>query len=263
MAPGRLRATAVRCLALGSLLAASVASGQPKPLWVLDVAMVGEEPLDLARTIRVRLYSNAAERLAETLSGVVSISSDHFVLDLAPAPVLSRGAPAAPESSFVIDYDMQAVVSLTESLIERFGVVPGNDQLVSFVRDIVEAGHGRGFDVASQVATHRSGDCTEHAVLLAALARSVGLPARVAVGTVFIHDAGRVAAYGHAWAEIHRDGSWSLVDATPLGDDTPLAYVPEGLLEDEGPGYLFGFMASLASGILRIEVLGNVPDAGS
>jgi hypothetical protein len=113
---------------------------------------------------------------------------------------------------------------------------------------------GRNFDIASRVADHRSGDCTEHAVLLAALARSVGLPAVVVIGTVFAHDGSTVGAFGHAWTEIHRDGGWSLVDATPLGGVVPLAYVPEGLLSDEGPGYFFSVATALASGILRVEI---------
>jgi len=109
------------------------------------------------------------------------------------------------------------------------------------------------------MARHRSGDCTEHAVLLTALARSVGFPAKVVFGSVIARNGEQVGAYGHAWAELHRDGRWSIVDATPLGEAMPLSYVPEGLLEDEGPGFMFGFLSSLASGILRIEVLGNTP----
>jgi hypothetical protein len=241
----------------------SLAIAQTKPLWVLDVSVVAAAPLDLDRALRVRLYSDAPEKLAAPLPGVQSVAADSLVLDLTRAPVLSSGAPAATEATFLVDYDSESVAELSRMLVERFGETPGNDDLVDFVRDVVDPTHGRGFDIASQVASHRSGDCTEHAVLLAALARSVGLPARVAVGSVIIHDGEHVGAYGHAWTELHRDGVWALVDATPLGDDVPLSYVPEGLIEDEGPGYMFGFMASLASGILRVEVLGNVPDAGS
>ena len=39
---------------------------------------------------------------------------------------------------------------------------------------------------AAEVARSREGDCTEHAVLLAALARARGIPARVAMGLVYV-----------------------------------------------------------------------------
>ena len=44
----------------------------------------------------------------------------------------------------------------------------------------------------------RMGDCNEHAVLFAALARSAGIPARIAAGVTF-HEG---AFYYHAWNEV-------------------------------------------------------------
>ncbi|MCB0218606.1 MAG: transglutaminase domain-containing protein [Chrysiogenetes bacterium] len=55
----------------------------------------------------------------------------------------------------------------------------------------------------------RSGDCNEHATLLVALARSVGLPARVAVGLVHLQG----SFYYHAWTEFYV-GQWVSADAT-------------------------------------------------
>jgi transglutaminase-like putative cysteine protease len=172
--------------------------------------------------------------------------------------VLSRGAPDPPRATFVVDYDAEAVARMREELVRRSGSAPSNAELVAFVRDRVAPSNARAFDIASQVASHRSGDCTEHAVLLVALARSIGLPARIAVGTLIAREGGALGAFGHAWAEIYRDGAWSLVDATPVGAPI-VAYVPEGLLEDESAGYAFSFLSLLSSGILRVEVTGNAP----
>lgn len=256
---------AVRAVLLtGCLAFAGAASGEPTPLWVMDLRVVADESLDLDRPLRVKLYSSAPEKLAAGLPGVVSTADDHLIVDVVGAPVLSRGIPGAPEPSFVIDYDTEVVAKLVDQLRgAAAGKTPSDGQLVAFVREQIEPSHSRGFDIASRVATHRSGDCTEHAVLLAALARGVGLPAHVATGTVVVYDGGQVGAFGHAWTEIHRDGRWQLLDATPLGDDVPVSYLPEGLLEDEGPGYMLSFLGSIVSGIVRIEVLGNAPDAGS
>ncbi|HEX6559539.1 MAG TPA: transglutaminase-like domain-containing protein [Longimicrobiales bacterium] len=63
---------------------------------------------------------------------------------------------------------------------------------------------------ALQVLAARQGDCNEHTVLYVALARSIGLPARTAVGLV--HVRGRF--YYHAWPEVYLNGGWVAVDPT-------------------------------------------------
>ncbi len=59
------------------------------------------------------------------------------------------------------------------------------------------------------------GDCNEHTALFIAMARAVGIPARVSVGLVFV----RGAFYYHAWPEVYLDegnnrGLWLPVDPT-------------------------------------------------
>ncbi len=68
------------------------------------------------------------------------------------------------------------------------------------------------FATAAEVAESREGDCTEHAVLLAALARVCGIPSRVAIGLVYVESVG---GFGyHMWTEMHLDGRWIPLDAT-------------------------------------------------
>lgn len=62
---------------------------------------------------------------------------------------------------------------------------------------------------AVQVLESGAGDCNEHTVLYVALARSLGLPARTAVGVV--HLDGRF--YYHAWPEVWL-GRWVAMDPT-------------------------------------------------
>lgn len=247
-------------LLVAAALLPSCAAAQRQPLYVLDLKIAAQRAPDLRRPLRLRLFSEAPQALAGRLTGVVSVAADHVVVDAGPGTVQSRGAPdGPPRATFVIDYDAAPVAQLVRDLRKRYGASPSNAELAAFVRATIDASGGRSFDVASQVATHKAGDCTEHAVLLAALARAQGLPARVAVGTLVADIAGELGAFGHAWTEIHRDGAWQLVDATPLDGATRVAYVPEGLLEDEGPGYGLGIITLLSSGILRVEVIGNAP----
>jgi hypothetical protein len=60
---------------------------------------------------------------------------------------------------------------------------------------------------ALQVLDMREGDCNEHAVLLAALGRAVGLPSRVVAGAVYLDG---VFLY-HAWCEVWL-GQWVSID---------------------------------------------------
>jgi transglutaminase-like putative cysteine protease len=77
---------------------------------------------------------------------------------------------------------------------------------------VVQKDFTQAFATAAEVARSREGDCTEHAVYLAALARARGIPARVAVGLVYITSA---QAFGyHMWTEVWIDGRWIPVDAT-------------------------------------------------
>ena len=68
----------------------------------------------------------------------------------------------------------------------------------------------------------QEGDCTEHAVLLAALARASGIPARVATGLVYADSyAGRRDVFiPHAWVQAWVDGRWRGYDAALNGFDS-------------------------------------------
>ena len=62
---------------------------------------------------------------------------------------------------------------------------------------------------AVQVLETRQGDCNEHTVLYIALARALGLPARTAVGLVYLNG----SFFYHAWPEVWLD-EWVAVDPT-------------------------------------------------
>lgn len=68
------------------------------------------------------------------------------------------------------------------------------------------------FAPASTVVRSLSGDCTEHSVLLAALCRAAGIPAKTVVGVVYVDSLG---GFGfHMWNEVYVNRRWVAVDAT-------------------------------------------------
>jgi hypothetical protein len=75
----------------------------------------------------------------------------------------------------------------------------------------------------------RQGDCNEHSVLYAALARAVGVPTRIAVGLVWSDELD--GFYYHAWPEVWLDG-WVGMDPTlgqPVADATHIRLLTGGV----------------------------------
>lgn len=119
------------------------------------------------------------------------------------------------------------------------------------------------FGTASEVARSRSGDCTEHSVLLTALLRAQGIPARVAVGVVYVEEflgARNVFGY-HMWTQAYLDGRWEDLDATfpNLFDATHIAFATSALADGGAGGAGFQNLLTLI-GKVEIEVLSLTRD---
>jgi transglutaminase-like putative cysteine protease len=89
------------------------------------------------------------------------------------------------------------------------------ERLTRHVHAIVEKRPTVSLPSALEVLKTRIGDCNEHTTLYVALARSIGLPARIATGLVYL----RGAFYYHAWPEVFVTeaagrGLWLPVDPT-------------------------------------------------
>jgi hypothetical protein len=86
-------------------------------------------------------------------------------------------------------------------------------ELERYVKDIVKLKNfSQAFDTAAEVARLREGDCTEHSVLLAALARARGIPARVAIG--LIYQPSTQSFVYHMWNELWIGDHWVPMDST-------------------------------------------------
>jgi hypothetical protein len=107
------------------------------------------------------------------------------------------------------------------------------------------------FAPAAEVARTKEGDCTEHAVLLAALLRAAGIPSRVVAGIVY-HDG---AFVGHMWTEARTD-AWTPLDATLGEGEVPADRIAlsAGSLDSSSVADFFLGMVPVL-GNLRIEVL--------
>jgi len=113
--------------------------------------------------------------------------------------------------------DNQVTALARQAVGETKDAAEAARKIENFVHEyITEKNLSVGYGSAAEVAASRQGDCTEHAVLTAAMCRAVGIPARVVCGLVYVEDFdGRKNVFGgHAWAEAYVGGKWIGLDAT-------------------------------------------------
>jgi transglutaminase-like putative cysteine protease len=68
---------------------------------------------------------------------------------------------------------------------------------------------------SDHVAKTLSGDCTEYAMLAAAMCKAQGIPARTALGLIYVCDGEHTATLAfHMWTEVYVRGQWLGLDAT-------------------------------------------------
>lgn len=146
-----------------------------------------------------------------------------------PAPQADLTDPSFLAASSVLNTEDEQIKALKDKALKSASASPTAraEALRRFVhryiktKDLTVA-----FATASEVARTREGDCTEHGVLLAALLRADGIPARVASGLIYVDQfAGQSGIFGyHMWAqallEIDGQKRWVDLDAT-LPDGTP------------------------------------------
>jgi len=104
---------------------------------------------------------------------------------------------------------------------------------------------------ALDVFQRREGDCNEHTYLFVALARAVGLPARINIGIVYAETSGQPGAfYYHAWPAVFV-GQWVEMDptfGTPLVD---AAYIRLTTGEISDQMKLLGILGRLSVDIME------------
>ena len=139
--------------------------------------------------------------------GMVEIQREGF-----PQPAAAVGPGPTPEHSapaLFIESDDPKIVARARAIVgEEKNPKRQAQRLVDWVSKSLVQEPSLTLPSARAVLAARRGDCNEHAVLLAALARAVGIPARIVAGVVYAND----GFYYHAWNEFWL-GSWVSADA--------------------------------------------------
>lgn len=122
---------------------------------------------------------------------------------------LSPGQYVQSDASKIVELSGKAVGGTEDAGLAA-------EKIESFAADYIDRGSlSVGYATASETAETRTGDCSEFAVLTAALCRAAGIPARIAVGIAYVDEfAGTENSFGgHAWTQVYIDGKWYDLDA--------------------------------------------------
>ncbi|MDT8300522.1 MAG: transglutaminase-like domain-containing protein [Sedimentisphaerales bacterium] len=127
----------------------------------------------------------------------------------------------ALKASRYVESDQKVIIDLAKRAVGRSSdAAEAISRIEAFVADYVEDKNlSVGYASAVEVVSSKQGDCTEHAVLTAALCRAVGIPAKVVTGLAYVEEWGTVlnGFGGHAWAQAYVGDKWIGIDAAFRG----------------------------------------------
>jgi len=165
-------------------------------------------------------------KLPDTGEQRVVAQGNTLVVEITPAP--RGGDEKKPDQADFAPNDwLQSKAPDVESLAKKAAAGTRDPaaqmkQLETFVRGYISNKTlGVGYASALEVVHKPEGDCTEHAVLLAALGRSLGIATRVVDGLAYAPGfAGRQRVFvPHAWVQAWVNGRWQSFDAALPGFD--------------------------------------------
>ena len=185
------------------------------------IAPTGKRQIDEPRDVRrLRLRFSGAEIAGADLSGVGQ-SLDGSILEVRDPQSFQPG-PADPGTDAylhpepLIESDAPEIIAEAQAAVrDAVGPRAQAERLTRHVNAILEKKPTVSLPSAREVLRTRVGDCNEHTTLYVALARAIGIPARISVGLVSV----RGAFYYHAWPEVYlaetrSRGMWLPVDPT-------------------------------------------------
>jgi len=145
--------------------------------------------------------------------GVLTIRRESIQPGRFPLGEVKRNFAAFLAPTPLIQSDHPKIQKQVRNIVDSEGVPEENARkIMDWIYQSLEKRPVLSIPNALQILENRVGDCNEHAVLLAAMARAAGIPAAVEAGLVY--QRGRF--YYHAWNALYLSqwGGWVTADAT-------------------------------------------------
>lgn len=177
--------------------------GKPDSVKALELKIKKE----LADAIYIGPYQNVEQRddmyvltLGKTYGEVVPASHEEIAWNLKETENYPVNHPTIKKM-------------VKQAIGEETDPVRKTKKLLTFVSDFIEDDYNANTFSVLEICKNKRGDCSEHSMLFATMARTAGIPCREVSGFVYMDD--EVKAFGgHAWNEVVLDGHWIPVDST-------------------------------------------------
>ena len=187
---------------------------------IVPVTRRGHQIVEPRDVVRLKLRLTGAELGGDDLQGVGQ-TVDGNIVELSDARQLEAGPADRDLERYLkpeplIESDAPEIRAEAEKMVAGVtGTRARAERLVREVNSYVEKRPTVSLPSALEVLRTKVGDCNEHTALFVAMARSIGIPARISVGLAYV----RGAFYYHAWPEVYIDegqgrGLWLPVDPT-------------------------------------------------
>ena len=189
--------------------------------------------------------------------GLLTVSRES--LDKIPEALFRLEDPEYPReylaSAPFIQSDSERIANLAEKIVQ-----PDDEpavrvrKIMGWIRDNIERRPVLSIPDALSTLQNRAGDCNEHSVLTAALARAAGVPAQVEAGVVYLNG----GFYYHAWNLVFI-GQWVTVDV--LFDQFPadVTHIRFARGTQESQVNIIGLLGNLT---IRVAETSNIGDGG-
>ncbi len=172
-----------------------------------DIAVIYPQPSDSSKTVEVRYRVVRKEKAAYSAD---SSEAARYLRPEKLVPINETFRTLAQKAAAGKSDDLERAKALYDHVIGRMRYD--------------KSGEGWGRGDAMYACDARTGNCTDFHAYFIALARSIGIPARFAIGATIPADKneGTIEGY-HCWAEVLADGSWVPVDISEAWKNPKLA----------------------------------------
>jgi len=195
-------------------------------------------------------FPSTAEQLVSRVNGATQLTISPLKGDVGSYPYLGKDRAVIEylQPNRWVQSDNQQIITLAKQAVEDSRTATAAAKNIErFVRSYIsEKNLSVGYASAVEVLKSRQGDCTEHALLLTAMLKAVGIPARVATGLAYVDNFAkeRQTFVPHAWAQAYIEGQWRSYDAALNGFDSGHILLGFG---DGDPMHFFNLANSLGN----------------
>ncbi|MHC4736020.1 MAG: transglutaminase-like domain-containing protein [Planctomycetota bacterium] len=192
----------------------------PKPLENLaSVKSITYDVISTKETAKLTIPSNDNQKVQQ-LNDKVIVTVEPVVAPTGVRFPYKGNDPVALEAlepTRYVESDQKAIIDLARRAVgDTSDAAEATRRIEAFVADYVtDKSLSVGYASAAEVAVSRQGDCSEHAVLTAALCRAVGIPAQVVTGLAYVPKWRTLqnGFGGHAWVQVYLGDKWVGIDA--------------------------------------------------